>query len=245
MKGKELHFSIDLSKLKHELFCQKEKESNRKKVECSTNSSNKKTASTSRLYQFSSISPSNRSIRSYGSSYYKYYKERSMSLSNFNISVNQTAKKNKSIMTVKKENKIKTDKENTIRKSTLPLNQIYRNASPYSDLFTWNHLFTYRNIKSNISSPVHNNNISKSPNKVVHRNENKSKVQLISKEQVPTHIRPMSEFSEYLINKKNQMIEDILSKKKIDYHKIEKYSSYSSLPFKKKLNYLLEKKCKE
>lgn len=245
MKGKELQFSIDLSKIKHELFCQKEKESHQKNVECSSNRSNKKTASSSRFYQFSSQSPSSRSIRSYGSSYYRYYKERSMSLSNFNISVNQTAKK-KSIKKLKKDDSNKT-KDNKIRKSTLPLSQIYRNASPYSELFTWNNLFSYRHIQSNISQE-HCNYFSPKPNnKTVHRNSKIKHEQLLSDEKVPHHIRPLSQFSEYLINKKNEMLEEILSKKNIDYSKmnIQKYSSYSSLPFKKKLNYLIEKKCKE
>ena len=168
-----------------------------------------------------------------------------MSLSNFNISVNQTAKK-KSIKKLKKDDSNKT-KDNKIRKSTLPLSQIYRNASPYSELFTWNNLFSYRHIQSNISQE-HCNYFSPKPNnKTVHRNSKIKHEQLLSDEKVPHHIRPLSQFSEYLINKKNEMLEEILSKKNIDYSKmnIQKYSSYSSLPFKKKLNYLIEKKCKE
>ena len=246
MKGKELHFSIDLSKIKHEVFIQKEKESQQKLVERSSIRSNKKTASSSRLHHFSSKSHSTSSIRSYGSSYSKYYKERSMSRSNFNISsVNQKAKK-KCIKKEKKEENNKS-KDNTIRKSTLPLSQIYRNASPYSDLFTWNNLFSYRHIQHNISQEHCNNFSPKSNNTTAHRKTKEHQEQMLNDEKVPHNIRKQSQCSEYLIKKKNEMLEGILSKKNIDYSKMnmQNYSSYSVLPFRKKLSYLIEKKCKE
>ena len=151
---------------------------------------------------------------------------------------------NRNLTKPKRNNK---SKDNTIRKSTLPLSQIYRNASPYSDLFTWNNLFSYRHIQHNISQEHCNNFSPKSNNTTAHRKTKEHQEQMLNDEKVPHNIRKQSQCSEYLIKKKNEMLEGILSKKNIDYSKMnmQNYSSYSVLPFKKKLSYLIEKKCKE
>ena len=262
-KREKFKFLIDISKMQKDINL---KNLLKRNINENNKTSTRKTISTSssiNKIKITNKSPHNqtaRSITSYNSSYTKNYRERSLSYSNLRKS--KSPKSINSTKPVIKKEKINTlneliqsflrpfpiDRYSNIRVSTLPLKKIYRNNSPYSELFTWNNLFTYRNLQNNIHSSresYNDKNIILSTQKL--KRQNKSSINFLSDQKVPHNIKKSNELGEYLINKKNKMLKEILSKNKINYDIEEKstqYDKYGNLPFKRKLNYLIQKKKK-
>lgn len=264
-KKEKFKFLVDISKIQKEVNI---KNFLKRSIEFNNKSSTRKTMSASSLIhklKTPSKSPpiqTSRTIQSYNNSYTKNYLERSLSYSNLRVS--KAPKIINSPKPVIKKEKVNTINElirsplshyidkcttSNIRVSTLPFKKIYRNNSPYSDLFTWNNLFTYRNLQNNI----HYNRESHKEKTIISsivpnlKRQNKNLFSFLIEQKVPHNTKKSSEFGEFLINKKNQMLKDILSKNKINYdieEKSKQYDKYGSIPFKRKLNYLIEKKTK-
>lgn len=264
-KKEKFKFLVDISKMQKEVNV---KNFLKRNTEYDNKSSIRKAISSSssiHKIKIASKYPRNQtssSVKSYNNSYTKNYLERSISSSNLGPS-KEFKIINKAKPVIKKE-KVNTvnelirsprshyiDKYTTsnIRVSTLPLKKIYRNNSPYSDLFTWNNLFTYRNLQNNIHSDRESHKdktiVSSSVPNIKRRNKNL--FSFLTDQKVPLNTKKSNEFGEFLINKKNQMLKEILSKNKINYdieEKIKQYDKYGNIPFKRKLNYLIEKKKK-